>query len=216
MAVVADGHAAMAAARPAVQLLGHDVAVGAGHRVVGHVGIAAGVDEREAAQPDAGADRHRRGPCEPRPRGAPRVSARAVPSSGNLCRRRAARSARTLDHDRTLGNVSYPTRAVRRGFFPALGGHRPACGGVRRRCAGPTATVVPPLTLLHVVEPLLVQAAAMTVDADVIQDECRQALAALASSVTSTALAAAARRSTSGSGCRTSRSSRPPPTRTPA
>ena len=33
------------------------------------------------------------------------------------------------------------------------------------------------------------QAAAMTVDADVIQSECRQALAALASSVTSTALA---------------------------
>ena len=44
------------------------------------------------------------------------------------------------------------------------------------------------LTLLHVVEPLLVQAAAMTVKAVVIQDECRQALAALASSVTSTAL----------------------------
>ena len=45
------------------------------------------------------------------------------------------------------------------------------------------------LTLVHVVEPLLVQAAAMTVDSDVIQSECRQALAALASSVTSTALA---------------------------
>ena len=44
------------------------------------------------------------------------------------------------------------------------------------------------LTLLHVVEPLLVQAAAMTVDAQAIRDECRQALAALASSVTSTAL----------------------------
>jgi nucleotide-binding universal stress UspA family protein len=45
------------------------------------------------------------------------------------------------------------------------------------------------LTLLHVVEPLLVQAAAMTMDAERIRDECRQALAALASSVTSTALA---------------------------
>jgi nucleotide-binding universal stress UspA family protein len=45
------------------------------------------------------------------------------------------------------------------------------------------------LTLLHVVEPLLVQAAAMTVDTAVIQSECRQALAALASSVASTALA---------------------------
>ena len=45
------------------------------------------------------------------------------------------------------------------------------------------------LTLVHVVEPLLVQAAAMTVDSDVIRSECRQALAALASSVTSTALA---------------------------
>lgn len=44
------------------------------------------------------------------------------------------------------------------------------------------------VTLLHVVEPLLVQAAAMTVEADTIQDECRRALAALASSATSTAL----------------------------
>jgi len=44
------------------------------------------------------------------------------------------------------------------------------------------------LTLLHVVEPLLVQAAAMTVEADAIQDECRRALAALASSTASTAL----------------------------
>ena len=45
------------------------------------------------------------------------------------------------------------------------------------------------LTLLHVVEPLLVQAAAMTADANVLQDESRQALAALASSTTSTAMA---------------------------
>ena len=36
------------------------------------------------------------------------------------------------------------------------------------------------LTLLHVVEPLLVQAAAMTSEPTVLQDECRQALAALA------------------------------------
>jgi nucleotide-binding universal stress UspA family protein len=43
------------------------------------------------------------------------------------------------------------------------------------------------LTLLHVVEPLLVQAAAMTADASRLQDECRQALAALASTVASTA-----------------------------
>lgn len=44
------------------------------------------------------------------------------------------------------------------------------------------------LTLLHVVEPLLVQAAAMTVEADVLQNESRHALAALASSTTSTAM----------------------------
>ncbi len=45
------------------------------------------------------------------------------------------------------------------------------------------------LTLLHVVEPLLVQAAAMTVEPSAIQDECRRALAALASASTSTSLA---------------------------
>ncbi len=45
------------------------------------------------------------------------------------------------------------------------------------------------LTLLHVVEPLLVQAAAMTVEPSVLQDESRRALAALASASTSTALA---------------------------
>jgi nucleotide-binding universal stress UspA family protein len=44
------------------------------------------------------------------------------------------------------------------------------------------------LTLLHVVEPLLVQAAAMTVEADVLQNDSRQALAALAASTTSTAM----------------------------
>jgi nucleotide-binding universal stress UspA family protein len=44
------------------------------------------------------------------------------------------------------------------------------------------------LTLLHVVEPLLVQAAAMTVDANALQDDSRQALAALASSTTSVAM----------------------------
>ena len=44
------------------------------------------------------------------------------------------------------------------------------------------------LTLLHVVEPLLVQAVAMTTDAAVIQDECRRALSALASGSTSTAM----------------------------
>jgi nucleotide-binding universal stress UspA family protein len=42
-----------------------------------------------------------------------------------------------------------------------------------------------PLTLLHVVEPLLVQAAAMTEDAGQIQDECRATLAALATTVAS-------------------------------
>ena len=45
------------------------------------------------------------------------------------------------------------------------------------------------VTLLHVLEPLLVQAAAMTGDQTRLQDDCRHALAALASSVTSTALA---------------------------
>lgn len=44
------------------------------------------------------------------------------------------------------------------------------------------------LTLLHVVEPLLVQAVAMSTDIPNLQGECRHALAALASSVTSTAL----------------------------
>jgi nucleotide-binding universal stress UspA family protein len=44
------------------------------------------------------------------------------------------------------------------------------------------------LTLLHVVEPLLVQAAATKADPTALQDECRQALAALAGSVASTAL----------------------------
>ena len=63
--------------------------------------------------------------------------------------------------------------------------HAVACaGGARPDGDSPAA-----LTLLHVVEPLLVQAAAMTVDAQAIQDECRHALAALASSVSSTALA---------------------------
>src|SRR5688572_14043866 len=63
--------------------------------------------------------------------------------------------------------------------------HAVACAGGAWPDGGGRAA----LTLLHVVEPLLVQAAAMTVDADVIQSESRQALAALASSVASTALA---------------------------
>jgi nucleotide-binding universal stress UspA family protein len=62
--------------------------------------------------------------------------------------------------------------------------HAVACAGGARPDGGGAA----PLTLLHVVEPLLVQAAAMTVDAEAIQDECRHALAALASSASSTAL----------------------------
>jgi nucleotide-binding universal stress UspA family protein len=45
-----------------------------------------------------------------------------------------------------------------------------------------------PLTLLHVVEPLLVQAAAMTVEAGALQAESRQALADLASSMPVSAL----------------------------
>jgi nucleotide-binding universal stress UspA family protein len=45
------------------------------------------------------------------------------------------------------------------------------------------------VTLLHVIEPLLVQAAAMSGDQTRLQDDCRHALAALASSVASTALA---------------------------
>lgn len=44
------------------------------------------------------------------------------------------------------------------------------------------------LTLLHVVEPLLVQAAASKADPTALQDDCRQALAALAGSVATTAL----------------------------
>ena len=63
--------------------------------------------------------------------------------------------------------------------------HAVACAGGPRPDGDSRAA----LTLLHVVEPLLVQAAAMTIDADALQGECRQALAALASSVTSTALA---------------------------
>jgi nucleotide-binding universal stress UspA family protein len=46
------------------------------------------------------------------------------------------------------------------------------------------------LTLLHVVEPLLVQAAATRADPAALQDDCRQALAALAGSVASTGLEA--------------------------
>src|SRR5689334_20610133 len=46
-----------------------------------------------------------------------------------------------------------------------------------------------PLTLLHVVEPLLVQAAAINGDTTTLQDESRAALAALAASTASTALA---------------------------
>src|SRR5918993_111890 len=42
--------------------------------------------------------------------------------------------------------------------------------------------------MLQVVEPLLVQAAAMTADSGVIQDECRRALSALASASASTAM----------------------------
>jgi nucleotide-binding universal stress UspA family protein len=63
--------------------------------------------------------------------------------------------------------------------------HAVACAGGARPDGDDRAA----LTLLHVVEPLLVQAAAMTMDAQRVQDECRQALAALASSVASTALA---------------------------
>ena len=44
------------------------------------------------------------------------------------------------------------------------------------------------LTLVHVIEPLLVQAAAMTVEADALQHESRQALAALAASTPSTGM----------------------------
>jgi nucleotide-binding universal stress UspA family protein len=44
------------------------------------------------------------------------------------------------------------------------------------------------LTLLHVVEPLLVQAAALTTETTVIQDECRHALSALASASPSTTM----------------------------
>ncbi len=62
--------------------------------------------------------------------------------------------------------------------------HAVAFAGGPRPDGGGRAAV----TLLHVVEPLLVQAAAMTAEADTIQDECRRALAALASSATSTAL----------------------------
>jgi nucleotide-binding universal stress UspA family protein len=45
-----------------------------------------------------------------------------------------------------------------------------------------------PLTLIHVVEPLLVQAAAMQGDATGLQDDCRAALAALTAAVPSTAM----------------------------
>ena len=102
MTVVADGHAAMAAARPPGQLLGHDMTVGAGHRVVGHVGIAAGVDEGEAAQPDARADRQRRRPCEPRPRvrrGFRRGLCHHPETSADDVR---LGPVRALDHDRAL------------------------------------------------------------------------------------------------------------------
>jgi len=57
--------------------------------------------------------------------------------------------------------------------------------------AGAQSDGAPParLMLLHVVEPLLVQAAAMTGDEARLMDDCRHALAAIASAVASTALA---------------------------
>jgi nucleotide-binding universal stress UspA family protein len=54
--------------------------------------------------------------------------------------------------------------------------------------AGPDHDGRARLAFLHVVEPLLVQAAATKADPTALQDDCRQALAALAGSVASTAL----------------------------
>ena len=66
MAVVAGGLGVVRGVLPAVELLAHDVAVHADRRIVGHVGIALGVHEREqartgeSAQGQGGQKRHRR------------------------------------------------------------------------------------------------------------------------------------------------------------
>jgi len=56
--VVADGDRTVARLQPAVEVLLHDVAVGARRRVIRHVGPALGVEKRVAADPDHDAERY--------------------------------------------------------------------------------------------------------------------------------------------------------------
>jgi saccharopine dehydrogenase-like NADP-dependent oxidoreductase len=56
MAVVADSDRPMARARPGAIVISHDVAVRAGFRVIGEVGVAPGIDERVAADADEKAE----------------------------------------------------------------------------------------------------------------------------------------------------------------
>ena len=57
MAVVADGDGAVGRLLPAAILLAHDVAIGTGRRIVGHVGSAPRVAERVDAEAEEQADR---------------------------------------------------------------------------------------------------------------------------------------------------------------
>ncbi len=56
--IVADGDRVMTRLDPTVVLVVHDMAVSARFRVVAQVGIALGIDKREATNPDSRAQRH--------------------------------------------------------------------------------------------------------------------------------------------------------------
>ena len=75
MAVVARSETVMACFLPAVKLLAHDMAVDARRGIVGQVGEAGGIAEREAAEAEDPADQREQAQCIParpghtRPRG---------------------------------------------------------------------------------------------------------------------------------------------------
>lgn len=58
MTIVADGDRVMTRLDPTVVLVVHDMAVRARFRVVTQIGIALGIDEREATNPDGDTQRH--------------------------------------------------------------------------------------------------------------------------------------------------------------
>src|SRR5687767_8000794 len=57
--VVADSDGAVAGARPCVEVIAHDVTVGARPRIIRHVGVALRVDEGVAAYPNGEPDQYR-------------------------------------------------------------------------------------------------------------------------------------------------------------